>query len=154
MGSAPNFCAIRFFDNPEGWVAQFSGDAIADHFPRLDKPNAEQLGRLRRQQQMGVNHRLKDDGSGSALILWHTIAHQQRSFQIGAFTQQIFHQWIGLEEVPLVIGGAIPKSLQGIGNGHNRSTIVERPMTRSIIKPPTKPWSISLNFFWTFPAIP
>ena len=36
MGSAPNFCAIRFFDNPEGWVARFSGDAIADHFPRLD----------------------------------------------------------------------------------------------------------------------
>ena len=36
MGSAPNFCAIRFFDNPEGWVARFSGDDIADHFPRLD----------------------------------------------------------------------------------------------------------------------
>ena len=57
---------------------------------------------------MGVNHRLEDDGSGAALILRHTIADQQRSFQIGAFTQQIFHQWIGLEEVPLVIGGAIP----------------------------------------------
>ena len=39
---------------------------------------------------MGVNHRLKDDGSGAALILWHTIADQKRSFQIGAFTQQIF----------------------------------------------------------------
>ncbi len=30
MGSEPNFTAIRIFDNPEGWVAQFTGDAIAD----------------------------------------------------------------------------------------------------------------------------
>ncbi|MGC6482290.1 MAG: 1,2-dihydroxy-3-keto-5-methylthiopentene dioxygenase [Synechococcus sp.] len=36
MGSAPNFCAIRFFNNPEGWVARFSGDSIAEHFPKLD----------------------------------------------------------------------------------------------------------------------
>ena len=36
MGSAPQFCAIRFFDNPEGWVAQFTGDSIAERFPRLD----------------------------------------------------------------------------------------------------------------------
>ena len=35
MGSAPRFCAIRFFDNPDGWVAQFTGDAIADGFPLL-----------------------------------------------------------------------------------------------------------------------
>jgi 1,2-dihydroxy-3-keto-5-methylthiopentene dioxygenase len=36
MGSAPHFTAIRFFDNPEGWVAQFTGDSIAAGFPRLD----------------------------------------------------------------------------------------------------------------------
>jgi 1,2-dihydroxy-3-keto-5-methylthiopentene dioxygenase len=36
MGSAPQFCAIRFFDNPDGWVAQFTGDDIAEHFPLLD----------------------------------------------------------------------------------------------------------------------
>jgi len=36
MGSAPQFCAIRFFDNPDGWVAQFSGDPIAQQFPLLD----------------------------------------------------------------------------------------------------------------------
>ena len=36
MGAEPCFCAIRFFDNPEGWVAQFSGDPIADRFPRLN----------------------------------------------------------------------------------------------------------------------
>ncbi|MEB3335261.1 MAG: acireductone dioxygenase [Cyanobacteriota bacterium] len=36
MGSAPRFTAIRFFDNPEGWVAQFTGDPIAHRFPLLD----------------------------------------------------------------------------------------------------------------------
>jgi 1,2-dihydroxy-3-keto-5-methylthiopentene dioxygenase len=36
MGSQPAFCAIRFFDNPEGWVAQFTGDAIASRYPLLD----------------------------------------------------------------------------------------------------------------------
>jgi len=36
MGPAPRFTAIRFFDNPEGWVAQFTGDAIAERFPLLD----------------------------------------------------------------------------------------------------------------------
>jgi 1,2-dihydroxy-3-keto-5-methylthiopentene dioxygenase len=36
MGSAPQFCAIRFFDNADGWVAQFTGDDVADQFPLLD----------------------------------------------------------------------------------------------------------------------
>ena len=36
MGSAPHFTAIRVFDNPEGWVAHFTGDKIADDYPRLD----------------------------------------------------------------------------------------------------------------------
>ena len=36
MGPEPRFCALRFFENPEGWVAQFSGDPIADRFPLLD----------------------------------------------------------------------------------------------------------------------
>ena len=36
MGSAPQFCAIRFSDNPDGWVAQFTGDPIAEQFPLLD----------------------------------------------------------------------------------------------------------------------
>jgi 1,2-dihydroxy-3-keto-5-methylthiopentene dioxygenase len=36
MGRAPRFTAIRFFDNPEGWVAQFTGDGIADLYPLLD----------------------------------------------------------------------------------------------------------------------
>ncbi|GAA3543259.1 cupin [Zobellella aerophila] len=36
MGSAPRFTAIRLFNNPEGWVAQFTGDGIADGFPKLD----------------------------------------------------------------------------------------------------------------------
>ncbi|MEA5473664.1 acireductone dioxygenase [Synechococcus sp. CCY9201] len=37
MGEAPSFCALRFFNNPEGWVAQFTGDPIADRYPRLDE---------------------------------------------------------------------------------------------------------------------
>jgi len=36
MGSTPQFCAVRFFDNPEGWVAQFTGDPIASRYPTLD----------------------------------------------------------------------------------------------------------------------
>lgn len=36
MGREPCFTAIRFFDNPEGWVAQFTGDPIAERFPLLD----------------------------------------------------------------------------------------------------------------------
>lgn len=35
MGSQPDLVAIRFFDNPEGWVARFTGSAIADQFSRL-----------------------------------------------------------------------------------------------------------------------
>jgi 1,2-dihydroxy-3-keto-5-methylthiopentene dioxygenase len=36
MGSAPRFTAIRFFDNPSGWVAEFTGEPIASQFPLLD----------------------------------------------------------------------------------------------------------------------
>jgi 1,2-dihydroxy-3-keto-5-methylthiopentene dioxygenase len=36
MGPEPRFCALRFFHNPEGWVAQFSGDPIAERYPLLD----------------------------------------------------------------------------------------------------------------------
>ncbi|MFM8278702.1 MAG: 1,2-dihydroxy-3-keto-5-methylthiopentene dioxygenase [Cyanobium sp.] len=36
MGSAPRFTAIRFFDNPAGWVAHFTGESIATQFPLLD----------------------------------------------------------------------------------------------------------------------
>lgn len=36
MGENPHFTAIRFFNNPEGWVANFTGSDIAQHFSRLD----------------------------------------------------------------------------------------------------------------------
>lgn len=36
MGPNPRFTAIRLFNNPEGWVAQFTGSDIAGRFPRLD----------------------------------------------------------------------------------------------------------------------
>ncbi|ADD76040.1 MtnD [Pantoea ananatis LMG 20103] len=35
MGSSPHFTAIRIFDNQEGWIANFTGDKIADAYPRL-----------------------------------------------------------------------------------------------------------------------
>ena len=36
MGPNPNFIAIRLFNNPEGWVAHFTGSDIASRFSRLD----------------------------------------------------------------------------------------------------------------------
>jgi len=36
MGPNPHFVAIRLFTNPEGWVADFTGEDIAEHFPRLE----------------------------------------------------------------------------------------------------------------------
>ncbi|WP_394558230.1 1,2-dihydroxy-3-keto-5-methylthiopentene dioxygenase [Aquipseudomonas alcaligenes] len=36
MGEFPHFVAIRLFNNPEGWVASFTGDDIASRFPRLE----------------------------------------------------------------------------------------------------------------------
>lgn len=37
MGSQPNFKVIRLFTTPEGWVAKFTGDPIAQLFPTLDE---------------------------------------------------------------------------------------------------------------------
>lgn len=36
MGPNPHFVAIRLFNNDEGWVAQFTGDDIAQRFSRLE----------------------------------------------------------------------------------------------------------------------
>ena len=36
MGPNPNFIAIRFFNNPDGWVANYTGSEIADQFSRLE----------------------------------------------------------------------------------------------------------------------
>jgi 1,2-dihydroxy-3-keto-5-methylthiopentene dioxygenase len=36
MGPNPRFTAIRLFNNPEGWIAKFTGDEIAKRFPLLD----------------------------------------------------------------------------------------------------------------------
>jgi 1,2-dihydroxy-3-keto-5-methylthiopentene dioxygenase len=37
MGPEPSFCALRFFNNPDGWVAAFTGDPIASVYPLLDQ---------------------------------------------------------------------------------------------------------------------
>lgn len=36
MGPAPRFTAIRLFNNPEGWVANYTGSDIADRHPRFE----------------------------------------------------------------------------------------------------------------------
>ncbi|MCB9686251.1 MAG: cupin domain-containing protein [Alphaproteobacteria bacterium] len=35
MGERPSFCAIRIFSDPAGWVAAYTGDAVAERYPRL-----------------------------------------------------------------------------------------------------------------------
>jgi 1,2-dihydroxy-3-keto-5-methylthiopentene dioxygenase len=35
MGPDPEFTVVRLFTDPAGWVATYTGDAIADRFPRL-----------------------------------------------------------------------------------------------------------------------
>ena len=36
MGEEPNFVAIRFFTEPDGWVGHFTGTDIAQKFPRYE----------------------------------------------------------------------------------------------------------------------
>ncbi|MFE7743650.1 acireductone dioxygenase [Nocardia sp. NPDC057455] len=37
MGERPDFIAIRFFEEEDGWVGDFTGDKISTGFPTLDK---------------------------------------------------------------------------------------------------------------------
>ena len=37
MGEDPNFTCIRFFTTAYGWVANFTGDPIANKFPTMDQ---------------------------------------------------------------------------------------------------------------------
>ncbi|MGY1531278.1 1,2-dihydroxy-3-keto-5-methylthiopentene dioxygenase [Luteimonas sp. A649] len=37
MGPEPEFIAIRFFQQPDGWVGHFTGTDIAQKFPRYEK---------------------------------------------------------------------------------------------------------------------
>lgn len=37
MGPNPEFTCIRLFTNPEGWVAEFTGEDIARRLPRYEK---------------------------------------------------------------------------------------------------------------------
>ncbi|MDX9875232.1 MAG: cupin domain-containing protein [Spongiibacteraceae bacterium] len=36
LGGSPELVAIRLFNNPEGWVARYTGSNIAERFSRLD----------------------------------------------------------------------------------------------------------------------
>ncbi|MCS5711585.1 hypothetical protein [Candidatus Berkiella aquae] len=35
MGPSPHFIAIRLFNNPDGWIAEYSGSEIAESFPKM-----------------------------------------------------------------------------------------------------------------------
>ena len=37
MGSEPDFAAIRFFEQADGWIGDFTGDPIGERFPTLDQ---------------------------------------------------------------------------------------------------------------------
>ncbi|MFD0363699.1 acireductone dioxygenase [Nocardia sp. GCM10030253] len=37
MGTRPDFIAIRFFEEEDGWVGDFTGDRISEGFPTLDQ---------------------------------------------------------------------------------------------------------------------
>ena len=37
MGPEPAFVAVRLFTNPDGWVAEFTGEDIAGRFPRFER---------------------------------------------------------------------------------------------------------------------
>ncbi len=45
LGPTPQLKAIRLFTTPEGWVATFTGDRIADRFPRLEAPHYDAFKR-------------------------------------------------------------------------------------------------------------
>jgi len=36
-GPAPSFIAIRLFTDPDGWIAEYTGDDIASRFPTMDQ---------------------------------------------------------------------------------------------------------------------
>ncbi|OIN79889.1 1,2-dihydroxy-3-keto-5-methylthiopentene dioxygenase [Mycobacterium malmoense] len=37
MGARPDFVAIRFFEERDGWIGEFTGDPIGERFPTLDQ---------------------------------------------------------------------------------------------------------------------
>jgi 1,2-dihydroxy-3-keto-5-methylthiopentene dioxygenase len=37
MGTEPEFCAIRFFEEEDGWIGDFTGSDVATRIPYLDK---------------------------------------------------------------------------------------------------------------------
>jgi 1,2-dihydroxy-3-keto-5-methylthiopentene dioxygenase len=41
MGENPAFKCIRLFAKPDGWIAEFTGDAIADRFPKFEQHLAQ-----------------------------------------------------------------------------------------------------------------
>lgn len=44
MSESPYFIAIRLFTNADGWVAEFTGEDIAERFPRMPPHRSAQVG--------------------------------------------------------------------------------------------------------------
>jgi len=40
MGPQPSFTCIRLFNDPAGWVAEYTGSTIADYYPKFDQFSA------------------------------------------------------------------------------------------------------------------
>ena len=69
---------------------------------------------------MSIHNGLQRNSVAAGRLLRNGLAHQQRRLKIRALAQQVFDQRVGLQDIPLIICGAIPKSLEGISNRHNR----------------------------------
>ena len=41
MGTSPDFTAIRFFHDDDGWVGTFTGSDISTYFPTFDELTAD-----------------------------------------------------------------------------------------------------------------
>lgn len=46
MGTEPDFTAIRFFHNEDGWVGDFTGDPVAERIPDFDAIAARRASRV------------------------------------------------------------------------------------------------------------
>lgn len=71
MGPCPHFIAIRLFNNPDGWIAQYSGDDISNRFPKvLEEEKMSDALKLCRQELLSVKaFDTTRDGFESGILL-------------------------------------------------------------------------------------
>ena len=71
MGTRPDFTAVRFFRDQDGWVGEFTGDPIADRIPDFDT-----IGAARRAGSVD-----RDDLTATAV---RPASHRPRAPSIGS----------------------------------------------------------------------